>query len=332
MSEEGPVRFRLVGAKSDDGPTFFKMEFPDGRSALVDKAYKDMVEGTRPPPSQASLDAIWRQAAAASIFDNWRGGLPAIFRGAELQDLRRWLVIGDAREELCTCHGEYEISVFDAVGVRIAGIGLHQGRWLDSDWDSHAELREPRAFVEWLADHGAEGPLNDILEADRKAVDQERTEAEWLASIPSSLASLGPRYLRYDRDMEMGPELEAETLRRLTEAIPNEAKRAGVLLRWFSVGNAEWPGQPAHEGIPGNLLLEMRTDRVVDFLAHGSPEERHWVGALRLITGWKFGARKRHDLLLTPIREGLLAAAQRLGDPVAIRQNREQIETLIPPN
>jgi hypothetical protein len=131
----------------------------------------------------------------------------------------------------------------------------------------------------------------------------------------------------------LGPELEGETLRRLTEAIPNEAERAGVLLRWFSVGNAEWPGQPAHEGIPGNLLLEMRTDRTVDFLANGSPEERHWVGALRLITGWKFGARKRDDLrLLTPIREGLLDAAQRLGDPEVTRQKREQVATLIPPN
>lgn len=59
----------------------------------------------------------------------------------------------------------------------------------------------------------------------------------------------------------------------------------------------------------------------------------YWVGALRLITGWKLGARKRDELrLLTPIREGLLDAAQRLGDPVAIGQNREQIETLIPPN
>lgn len=312
---------------------FFKMEFSDGHSALVDKAYKDMVEGTRLPPTQASLDGIWGQAAAASISDNWRGGLPAIFRGAELQDLRRWLVISDAREELCMCHGEYEISVFDAVGARIAGIGLHQGRWLDSDWDSHAELREPRAFVEWLANHGAQGPLNDILEADRRALDRERAQAEWLASIPACLADLGPRYLRYDSDTDMGWELEAESLRRLTEAIPNEAERARVLLCWFSVGNAEWPGQPAHEGIPGNLLLEMRTDRVVDFLANGSPEERHWVGALRLITGWKFGARKPDDLrLLTPIREGLLVAAHRLGDPVAIRQNREQIETLIPPN
>jgi hypothetical protein len=312
---------------------FFKMEFPDGHSALVDNAYKDMVEGRLPPPSQASLDAIWRHAAAASISDNWRGGLPAIIRGAELQDLRRWLVIGDAREERCMCHGEYEISVFDGVGVRIAGIGLHQGRWLDWNWDSHAELREPRGFVEWLANHGAEGPLNDLLEADRQAVDQERTEAEWFASIPLCLAALVSQYLRYDMDIDLGPELEAETLRRLTEAIPNEAERAGVLLRWFSVGNAEWPGQPAHEGIPGNLLLEMRTDHVVDFLANGSPEERHWVGALRLVTGWKFGARKRDELrLLTPIREGLLDAAQRLGDAEATRQKRKQVATLIPPD
>jgi hypothetical protein len=292
-----------------------------------------MVEGRLLPPSQASLDAIWRHAAAASISDNWRGGLPAIFRGTELQDLRHWLVISDARKGLCMSHGEYEISVFDAVGVRIAGIGLHRGRWLDWNWDSHAELREPRGFVEWLANHGSEGPLNDILEEDRQEIDRQRTQAEWLASIPSCIADLGPRYLRYDRDMEVGAELEGETLRRLTEAIPNEAERAGVLLCWFSFGSAEWPGQPAHEGIPGNLLLETHTGRIVDFLANGSPEDHHWVGAVRLITGWKFGARKRDDLrLLTPIRDGLLAAAQRLGAPVANRQAREQIETLIPPN
>lgn len=176
-------------------------------------------------------------------------------------------------------------------------------------------------------------PVNDMLETDPKAADRERTQAEWLASIPSCLADLGPRYLRYDRDMDMGWELEAESLRRLTEAIPNEAERAGVLLRWFSVGNAQWPGQPAHEGIPGNLLLEMRTERIVDFLVNRLPEERHWVGARRLITGWKFAARKRDDLhLLTPIRQGLLDAAQRLGDPVASRRDREQLETLIPPN
>jgi len=43
MSEERKVRFRLVGAKSDDGPMFFKMESPNDHAALVE------LDGLLPP-------------------------------------------------------------------------------------------------------------------------------------------------------------------------------------------------------------------------------------------------------------------------------------------
>ncbi|MFJ8896916.1 hypothetical protein ACIRCZ_20205 [Leifsonia sp. NPDC102414] len=135
--------------------------------------------------------------------------------------------------------------------------------------------------------------------------------------MPAGLEGTAARILDLSRTGGMPtPELLEEFTDRLQLTFPDPVERALALLNWHGSGSGRCSGCPVHEGVPGKLLGEVPIADLLAGLADPRAEERHDIGAVRHLVGWKTRPRQKRDVasLPEPLRARLLAHARRSGD------------------
>jgi hypothetical protein len=231
--------------------------------------------------------------------------------------LRGALTVERTTDGKCSCLGELAFEFFDADGRRTAIVGFHHAyslRW--RGWSGDALLADGLQVLHWLAERGAGGPLERETARQRKRVEAQLAEQQWLATAPAPVRDLGDAMLATSRTGRTPDGLLDMLRQRLAEAYPEPADRAGALLVWFGSGTGRCSGFPVHEGLPGLLLAEMPIADIVAALESPDADARHDAGAVRHLSGWKSRKRQARDIARVPaeLRVRLLAAAVSSGD------------------
>lgn len=119
-----------------------------------------------------------------------------VLREFECEDAGRLLellaVTQPRRPFRCGCIGDHAIELWDGEELR-ATVGLHHGRSIRvAGWWSDALLYNGEALLRFLADHGVEGPLREMLkvrEAEERAA---ATRRERLKAAPEAIRPIQP--------------------------------------------------------------------------------------------------------------------------------------------
>jgi hypothetical protein len=236
---------------------------------------------------------------------------------AALLALRHALAVERTTDGMCMCLGDLAFEFFDADGRRTAVVGFHHAhslRW--PGWSGDALLADGVRVLHWLADRGADGPLEREEARHRDRVEAQVAQQRWLAAVPAAVRDLGDAIVATSRTGHAPDDLLDLLRQRLSEAYPDPVERAGALLAWFGSGTGRCSGFPVHEGLPGLLLAEMPIADIVGALQRLNADTRQDEGAIRHLSGWKSRKHQARDIARVPaqLRARLLAAARASGD------------------
>lgn len=136
----------------------------------------------------------------------------------------------------CMCCGECVLE-FRTSGELIASVGMHHGvglRWSGADdpWPGDARMTAAAsdALCAWLAEHGADGPLQQLREVRAQEAAGKRMLALYRDILGAALDDLA----RTDKPEQAQAVLSARW--------PDAAERTLGLLRLYGCGNRDWSG------------------------------------------------------------------------------------------
>jgi hypothetical protein len=256
-----------------------------------------------PNPSQPSLDTMLDQVTYIRVLDDGTVNGKAIGSTVLLEcsdtpsiaALRSSLaIIEDPRTfGHCMCLGDNTIECY-ADQALIATIGLHHGqsiRW--NAWKHDAQLRDGQALLNWLAERGVTGALENF-QAEQQHAEEARPAAQrWYDAMPNCLQPYWPKM--------QGFTVELEPLRQaLIAAYPDRASCASALFEWFGAGQGPWSGFPMYEQVVELLLMDFPTEALITVLTQQPLTPRQLEGAARYFAGWEFRKRKPGDIQQIP--------------------------------
>ncbi|WP_406834923.1 hypothetical protein ACICHK_00535 [Streptomyces sp. AHU1] len=237
---------------------------------------------------------------------------------AELDRLRSVMSVTSLPGYVCACGGDIRFEFFDADAQSLAVVVLHHGeslRWLG--WNGHAVLADGHRLLRWLNDHGVPGPLRQMEADQREEERRQDARAHWRASMPTAVQDLADQlFAMSETGEDASPELWTELQDRMNLAFPDPADRALALMAWFGAGTGRASGYPLHESVPGLLLKDMPIAEIIAALEDPQADSRHYMGAVRHLTGWKSRRKQQRDVarLPEPVRLRLLQQAQTSSD------------------
>ncbi|MFC5641533.1 hypothetical protein [Kitasatospora cinereorecta] len=226
----------------------------------------------------------------------------------------------------CMCIGDVRLELLGGDGGRLTEVVLHHGRTLRWErWESDAVLTDGRLLLDWLAEHGMPGPLEQFEAALRRNEEADELRRAWVAVMPAALEEFTDRILGlspFDGGAEAA--LLADLEDRLRHHVPDPVERTLALLAWFGSGSGRCSGYPSYEGVPGELLGALPITDLLSALADPRAGDRHDAGAVRHLVGWKTRPDQKQDVAALPdsLRARLLAHARRSGD--ADKQSRAE--------
>ena len=194
---------------------------------------------------------------------------------AALAGLRQALQIA-GQSEPCLCAGDPTIELLSGSGASLALIGVHHGfaiRWSRGD----AALQDGRLLLDWLASHGVPGPLETVLDDQRRRKERARGSERWFAAMPSCLEP----HRDLVRNYELSTEATQTLVKALQQALPDSAERALALFEWYGSGAGSWHNYTAYECIPQLLLHETPVPELVLALGSDSVSAAQLEGAAR---------------------------------------------------
>ena len=280
-------------------------------------------------PSQEALDRLLEPATRLLVTEVMGGELLLDVRDpAEVAALAKLLRISPGERFHCMCPGDQNLEI-RGPRARRTTITLHHGRSIrwDGEWGSDALLADPRGLLEWLAAHGADGPLRR-WERDRE---DERRVAEsweaWKAAAPPCLTPILQEISQgaFGRPDDAQRDRATSALR---AASADEADAVLALLAWYGRGGGPWTGYLSWEDVPGWLLLGFPTERILRALEDSRAEPEHLEGAARLLSWWWFGSERPGDLGLCSddLARRLLASVEASTHPENAKSLREMLQ------
>ena len=326
----GRIREILSRLSRRPGPRFTKIEGPTGSTIVVDETTLAYTNSKAPQPSQASLDALFRQCERVRVL---RGGVAygrpmtadVLFeteQPAVIADLREAMRVNDAPGGHCMCFGNAAIELLSADGGRVATIGLHHGRAVRWDgWKDDASLVDGVRLLQWLEAHGVAYPLGEYRRGEGQARESEAARQKWLAATPSCLVPLSDEF----EMLGLGGDGLETLLDPLANAYKDGTTIAWNLFWWLGHGSGPWSGYPVYEDVALRLLMTLDIADLVGALdPDRHPTEWHVEGAARFFATWEFRTKRAADFakLSVPIRQLLVGHALR-----SLHQdNRERAE------
>ena len=188
------------------------------------------------------------------------------------------LQIVERRMEPCLCAGDPAVELVSESGERLALIGVHHGRTIRfgrSAWD--APLREGRKLLEWLSSHGVPGPLNEVLEDQRRREERQRIAERWFSAMPRSLEP----HRELMASMNLNEPARRTLMQALEEEFPAIEGRALALFSWLGSGEGPWQSYPGYEEVPPQLLREIPIADLLRALETSEISPRQLEGASR---------------------------------------------------
>ncbi len=142
-------------------------------------------------------------------------------------------------------------------------------------------------------------PSNSDVEEQRAAEERakkiEAALTHWLAVMPPALRAA------WDAKDPYEPIPDAAPFRApLSAAIPDERARILALLAWYGTDIGLWSGFPSYEEIPGDLLLDYPTAKIVEVAQTSTLDDAQTEGLARFLASWDFHKQRPNDLTLVP--------------------------------
>lgn len=199
-----------------------------------------------------------------------------------LAELQAALATNPSDGSRCMCMGTL---VFEMEGGK--DVVLHHGtslRW-DTSNGNHLLVR-PDVVMDWLSARGMTFVRDEYEESERRVIESQKEQAQWLAVLPASLKPFFEEMRQTDANAHPAWTAAVEL------EFPDRVQRARAMLELFGSGVGPWSGYPSWEGVPAQLLLGEPLD--VLFAAIGDdPGDRLYEGAARLFASWDFRKRRR---------------------------------------
>ncbi|HWA76910.1 MAG TPA: hypothetical protein VG937_31465 [Polyangiaceae bacterium] len=304
----------------------------------VDHLTQHWLSSSAPQPTQAHLDQILERVYRVQLLSDGAAlGEPlgtAIVADTDdreaIRGLKDSLRVVDGGAGHCMCFGDAALVLLNGDGERLAVIGVHHGHAIRWDaWRDDAALADGERLCRWLAAHGLQSPLEQLLASRQDQAKQADQLQAWRTATPECLTPFLEGMMAHQRGA-----FDLEPLdKALTAAFPEPVEKACALLEWLGHGDRPWNGFNAHEGIPLKILEMMQLDALLGALRTDELTEAQLEGAARFFSGWHFQKRgeQARARLLDSDRDLLLAHVQRTGDPEAIQRVQELLSSDRPP-
>lgn len=182
----------------------------------------------------------------------------------------------------CMCCGDPTFE-FYADGKIIATLGFHHGRsvrWSDGIWPGDGTLTSGSAtfLIQWLAENGCDGPLQEHLGRKREQAAEERRWQRYDAILPREAMTA----VRAAKDWE-------GIAKTLTASLPAGPEGATLLLRLYGCDFQSWELASAMDRILSETLLpETPPEVLAKAIRQCQPDTEEALGAAR----WLFGEGK----------------------------------------
>ena len=303
------------------GPTlteesFYKHRRASRQIALLDPEAAESSE----PPRQLFLDELWAKVAAVEVLSVFvtpervlRDKVEFRLQTAnELEELAGLLAIEDGGEHDWGSVGDPVFVLLAEDGERLAVLALVNSKYIRRQgWTADAALVFGHALLAWLAVHGVEQPLRTLEKDQDFQLLSTVQHDDWLRATPDAVRDLVASTRSWDCKWTSdiwNHELASILTTRVIDAYPDEVDRTSALLRWFGSGSGLCSGYPCHEAIPEPNLLITPLPTITAALERAPDDTLLWLGAVRLLAGWKFRQTREQELkhLSTRIRERLL--------------------------
>ena len=155
----------------------------------------------------------------------------------------------------------------------------------------------PDALKALLIKRGVTPSNSDVeqqLASEKRGKMAEAAYLRWLAAMPPVLRSV------WDAQKD-SPIPDVVAFRQpLQMAIPDERERILALLAWYGTDTDLWSGYAAYEDLPGRLLLDYPTARILEVAESAKLDNAQTEGLARLLAGWDFYKQRPNDLALVP--------------------------------
>jgi hypothetical protein len=314
---------------------FALVKYASGARGAVDKLMLDYMRSQAPQPTQMAFDGLLARAGRVLVLEGGMdGGRPlgnAVLldstEKSDLAELKQALAILDGPAGHCMCCGGPTLEILSSENESLAAVSIHHGRsvrW--AAWKDDAELLDGRRLLDWLAQRGVPGPLDEFLEDQRREQQGQADWQCWVAAMPDCLKQLPPDvWQRVRETSDLTPIHET-----LSTLYPDLRGRILALFRWFGNGAGPWTGFPVYEELAEQILLQIPVDELVNVLQNVSPSEQELEGAARFFAGCAFnnraspqGVKLPPSLTYTDLATFL---PDRSGEPVSIPdQLRQQL-------
>ncbi|SFR29989.1 hypothetical protein SAMN04488564_12540 [Lentzea waywayandensis] len=240
----------------------------------------------------SALDDVLRTASSVRVSEiEWYGEIVVdLTRPGVLDGLRAAMAVESLPGVVCACRGQVRFEFFDAHGERLTVVVLHHGIMLAWQWESgHADLADGAELLRWLGEHGLPGPL---LSSD------ERPEWQaWKAAIPPALEEMaGDLVGHWPMAADSKHVVEARERMRSVDSVTGVLQ----LLAWCAAGMGNQTKSPPYEDVPGLVLRDVPIAEIVAALHSAQADERHDVGAARILLVDKSRIKQRMDVARLP--------------------------------
>lgn len=160
-------------------------------------------------------------------------------------------------ELYCMCLGSYAIELHSEGRLK-ATIGFHHGTSIRYDaWRGDAELRNPEALVEFLADQGFAVPLEERIEDRRREAEADKEWQNWLAVAPKCFG-------KYRIQMNTIPAAYWPSLMKdFQKEYPDRQPQIIVLLRTFGATDNLWTNYASYEEVPKEILGKFEVQEII---------------------------------------------------------------------
>jgi hypothetical protein len=296
---------------------------------MVDQETLRFLRSPNPPPSNADLDLVFRQASHVHYMESIMEGRTRSFQmrhafsnAAVLAALRTALQIREGPNDHLMSSGEMRFDFFDGeesiAQIELVTIVL---RWSDR-WMGDAGLVNPRALSAILKANchpKLDDSLNRMEESARVASDAHQSWLRtWIPATPPGLGELAEA-LSWEV-FAPEPKTRPAALSILAARYPTTEIQILALLAWFGHGVGPWSGCPAVEMAPQFLLESFSAEQVLSALRIGPLTRQQLEGACRFVTRYVQKPNQPTKVLLinaiksSVIREHLLEYIRSTGD------------------
>lgn len=252
----------------------------------------------------SALDDVLCAAASVRVAEiEWYGeALVDLSREEDRDRLRAAMKVESLPGYVCACRGQVRFEFLDAQGDLLTVVVLHHGISLAWQWESgNAELADGLVLLHWLKEHGLPGVLLS---------DRERPERlAWIAAMPPALEEMAGDLVGH---FETPADSSRVVLARKRMQVVDPVTRVLQLLAWNSAGVGRGSKHPPYEDVPGLILRETPIAEIIAALQDPQADERHDVGAARILLAGNSRIKQRMDVarLPGPLRIRLREAAR----------------------